>query len=312
MDVTPPLVTVVMATFNRSNIIGYAIDSVRRQSLADWELLVVGDACTDDTAAVVAAVGDPRIRFWNLTTPAGEQSGPNNAGLAAARGRFVAVLNHDDFWMPGHLARATAALDAAPELDLVYGLNVSLSPDGRARAIGPTPSGRYEAHARIPASGWVFRRELLTRVGMWRPARQLHDVPSQEWLRRASRAGVRMALLPRLAVLSLTSGDRPGSYARRARDEHAALANLMAASPDWEATLLAGLVCQLDLTSHASSSSLAVWPFLQRALKNSARRVLAAIGLPATSTILWLKYRRRGAFIDHLRRVRGLPPLPRA
>ena len=58
-----PTVSVIMATYNRSNIIGYAIGSLLRSSFADWELIVVGDACTDDTESVVSSFADPRIRF---------------------------------------------------------------------------------------------------------------------------------------------------------------------------------------------------------------------------------------------------------
>lgn len=68
----------------------YAIQSVLWQTRADWELIVVGDACTDDTAEVVASFGDRRIQFLNLEHNVGEQSGPNNAGLRRARGRYVA------------------------------------------------------------------------------------------------------------------------------------------------------------------------------------------------------------------------------
>ena len=90
----------------------HAIESVRNSRFADWELIVVGDACTDDTAACVAAFGDPRIRFVNLPERCGDQSGPNNHGVALSRGRYVAFLNHDDFYLPDHLATCVAALDA--------------------------------------------------------------------------------------------------------------------------------------------------------------------------------------------------------
>jgi len=63
-----PAISVVIATYNRSRALGYAIESVLGQTFADWELIVVGDACTDDTAEVVARYveADPRVRFVNL------------------------------------------------------------------------------------------------------------------------------------------------------------------------------------------------------------------------------------------------------
>jgi glycosyltransferase involved in cell wall biosynthesis len=299
-----------MATFNRSNIIRYAIDSVRRQTWENWELLVVGDACTDDTAAVVAAYEDSRIRFWNLPKRCGEQSGPNNAGCADARGQYIAFLNHDDLWVPDYLARALRALDDDPALDLVYGLNVAVHPDGTYRLRGPTPSGRYEDYAGIPASGWVFRRRLAERVGPWRAARDIYNQPSQDWLRRAHRAGARMTFLPHLSVVSLPSGNRPRSYADRADAEHAAWAARMT-TPDWQTTLLCDVLRQLDSSSYRSSNSLAVRPFLWRAGMNGVRRVLHGVGLSANAVAFAVLFRRRGGYLDHLRHVRGLDPLPR-
>ncbi len=93
-----PLVSIITATYNRSNVLCYAIDSVLRQTVTDWELLVIGDACTDDTEQIVAAIGDPRVRFFNLEKNVGEQSGPNNAGVRLAHGKSLAFLNHDDLW----------------------------------------------------------------------------------------------------------------------------------------------------------------------------------------------------------------------
>jgi glycosyltransferase involved in cell wall biosynthesis len=78
-----PRVSVITATYNRSRVLRHTIASVIAQDFADWELLVVGDAGTDDTADVVASFRDPRIRFFSLPQNVGEQSGPNNAGVAA-------------------------------------------------------------------------------------------------------------------------------------------------------------------------------------------------------------------------------------
>jgi glycosyltransferase involved in cell wall biosynthesis len=308
--VADPIVSVIVATYNRSNVLRYAIETVRWQSLTNWELLIVGDVCTDDTADVVAAFNDPRIRFWNLTEPCGEQSGPNNAGMAEARGRYVAMLNHDDLWAPRHLAAAVAALDADPRLDLVYGLNVIVYPD-RLLVTGPSPTGAFEEHAHLPASAWVFRRALQARIRPWRPARDLHIAPSQDWLHRARRSGARMRLLPHLSVVSIPSGRRPRSYADRPDAEHVAWFARMTATPDWEQALLSELVCQLDLTSYESSSSLRVIPFLKRAGRNVVRRLLIGVGLHPATVATWLYYRRRGGLLDEYRRVRGLGPLPR-
>ena len=86
-----PLVSIILATYNRSPVLAHAIESVRRSTLTDWELIVVGDGCTDDTAAVVASFDDPRVTFINLPRNVGEQSGPNNEGLRLARGRYIAA-----------------------------------------------------------------------------------------------------------------------------------------------------------------------------------------------------------------------------
>ena len=81
-----PLVTVIIPTYNWSAVLPYAINSVLRQTMADFELLVIGDGCTDDSETVVGSIRDPRLRWINLPSNTGHQAGPNNRGLAEARG----------------------------------------------------------------------------------------------------------------------------------------------------------------------------------------------------------------------------------
>src|SRR3954470_10399390 len=123
-----PAISVVIATYNRSRALGHAIESVFRQTFTDWELIVVGDACTDDTAEVVAryASADPRVRFVNLERNWGEQSAPNNVGRALARALLIAYLSHDDIWLPHHLKACSEAL-AVTGADLVLGTAASIS-----------------------------------------------------------------------------------------------------------------------------------------------------------------------------------------
>src|SRR4051812_46760682 len=108
-----PAVSIVVATYNRSNVLELAIGSAVAQTFTDWEMHVVGDACTDDSERVISSFGDPRIRWTNLPVNHGDQSGPNNHGVRLARGRYIAFLNQDDLWFPDHLERSIAALEAA-------------------------------------------------------------------------------------------------------------------------------------------------------------------------------------------------------
>ena len=108
-----PRVSVIVATYNWSSVLRHAITSVLRQTMTDFELLVVGDGCTDDSADVVAATGDPRVQWINLPENSGHQSAPNNEGLRRARGELIAYLGHDDLWLPHHLDASLHALAGA-------------------------------------------------------------------------------------------------------------------------------------------------------------------------------------------------------
>lgn len=173
MPESSPAVSVVIATYNRTHTLRHAVQSVCNSSLTDWELIVVGDACTDDTAECVAAFNDPRIRFVNLPDRIGDQSGPNNRGLALARGKYVAFLNHDDIYFPDHLAACVAELERSGA-DLVWvpcaiARPKAVADDGRPFSfalIGVPPStSSYSPLATCLASSWMFRRGLAERVG---------------------------------------------------------------------------------------------------------------------------------------------------
>jgi glycosyltransferase involved in cell wall biosynthesis len=98
-----PIVSVVIATYNWSSVLRFAIASVLAQSFRDFELLVVGDCCSDDSETVVRSFNDNRVSWHNLEENYGNQFGPNNQGLALACGRYIAYLGHDDLWHPDHL-----------------------------------------------------------------------------------------------------------------------------------------------------------------------------------------------------------------
>ncbi len=110
-----PAVTVVIPTYNWSGVLRCAIRSVMLQTVQDFELLVVGDGCTDDTKSVVASFNDPRIRWHNLERNYGSQWMANNYANEHARADWIAYLGHDDIWYPTHLEAVlrTATRDKA-------------------------------------------------------------------------------------------------------------------------------------------------------------------------------------------------------
>jgi glycosyltransferase involved in cell wall biosynthesis len=109
-----PLVSVIMPTRNRAELLKRSIASVLAQTYRNLELIVVNDASTDHTREALAAVPDPRVRVIHREKNAGAAAA-RNAGIAAARGDLVSFQDDDDFWLVQKLEKQVAALAAAPE-----------------------------------------------------------------------------------------------------------------------------------------------------------------------------------------------------
>lgn len=109
-----PPVSVVIPAYNRAATIRAAIESVLRQSFADFELVVVDDGSTDGTLDAAAAVDDPRLRLVPAPRNLGA-AGARNLGVAEARAPLVAFQDSDDEWLPTKLEKQMARLAAAPD-----------------------------------------------------------------------------------------------------------------------------------------------------------------------------------------------------
>jgi glycosyltransferase involved in cell wall biosynthesis len=220
-----PAISVIIATYNRSRALGYAIESVLRQTFTDWELIVIGDGCTDDTAEVVAryAERDSRVRFVNLEHNWGEQSAPNNIGRSLARAPLIAYLSHDDIWLPHHLKACSEAL-AATGADLVLGTaaNISFEADRlgfdslHVLLQGMAEDNRWSPAdlnaSVVAASCWLIRTDALDKVGGWRMSWEERAEPSQALLFRLWRRGYRIYTLNDLTLIIITAGSRRKSY----------------------------------------------------------------------------------------------------
>lgn len=219
-----PRVSIVMPAYNCAWCIDRALDSVQAQTFADYELIVVDDGSTDDTPARLARRGEALrvIRQANAG-----MSAARNAGIAAARGEFVAFLDSDDWWRPAKLAQQVALLDAAPDVGFCSHATELQSPDGEVLGewgCSPSTSSANtdstdpgELVARIlgghsavagGASSVMVRRALLERTGGF-DARLRGAEDTDLWVRLA--AAGRYACLPGREVVVTRN---PGSVSR--------------------------------------------------------------------------------------------------
>jgi glycosyltransferase involved in cell wall biosynthesis len=110
-------VSIVIATYNSADVLGRALDSIAAQTYHDYEVIVVDDGSTDDTAALVRSFetvfGTPRLTFIRTNRNEGGAAA-RNRGVRAARGTHVAFLDADDEWLPAKLEQQVAAFEAAP------------------------------------------------------------------------------------------------------------------------------------------------------------------------------------------------------
>jgi glycosyltransferase involved in cell wall biosynthesis len=126
----PPQVSVVIKSYNHAKYVGEAIQSVLDQSFQNFEIVITDDGSSDGTADKIREFNDPRIRLRVFKKNRGI-SNAMNATIARARGEFVAILNSDDFALPGRLAREVSFLTANPTIGAVFGLPRTVDEQGQ-------------------------------------------------------------------------------------------------------------------------------------------------------------------------------------
>lgn len=146
-----PLISVILPTFNRAHSLPGAMGSVLTQSFQDLELIVVDDASTQDIAALVQQIDDPRVRLVRRPVNGGAAAA-RNSGIDEARGAFIAFQDSDDLWLPGKLAAQLTMLgELGPEIGVVTGPKIYCGRDERTRygpgrvSVTPAPKGRLPA-----------------------------------------------------------------------------------------------------------------------------------------------------------------------
>ncbi len=181
-----------------------AIDSVLAQTFTGWELIVVEDPSDRTGAQVIAARGDPRIRYI-LNETRTSLPRQHNRAVAEARAELIARFDADDVCEPERIAKQVRFLAEHPEIGVVASQMTIVDDDGRIIAARDYPTdhdGILEAMHRynpISGSNAMFRRRVVDTVGGWR---EDSPRPAQDydWYSRVATAGFRFAILPERLV----------------------------------------------------------------------------------------------------------------
>jgi glycosyltransferase involved in cell wall biosynthesis len=189
-----PEISVVLTTFNRAALVARAIESVRAQVDANFELIVIDDASTDSTPKYLATLQDPRINIKIAKINLGP-SGARNLGLKMAVAPIVAFLDSDDIYLPRRLSTPLAALAADP--DVVCVLSSSRKFDRQMPREARIPALKLAAPAfewalicdliPVEATSITVRRDVADAVGGFCPSLRLTE--DREFLIRVAQRG---------------------------------------------------------------------------------------------------------------------------
>lgn len=304
-----PAVSVITAAYNRSNVLKYAIASARWQTFTGWELIVVDDASTDDTEAVVSALNDPRIRYIKLPANIGEQSGPNNIGFQHARGRYIAYLNQDDIWFPDHLEKLLQTFRET-DADWVCAAGLAI-PGGRddMYLCGVMPDNQFNPrYARgINATLWLVKREALEEAGGWRFYRTIRIPPSQDLMFRAWKQGKKIRLTSQVTCVIIHSGSQKSSYSSRMEEDNRYYFDAIKSNSRFREELLASLSYSFE--KKTLKDSLSIRTACYRLFAVLAKKAGLLFGIMPTNLYHYVRHPKKGGFVDKLRKTRGLPNL---
>ena len=220
-----PSITVVLSTWNRGRHIIPTLESALLQNFSDLEILIVGDCCDDDTGNTLQPHLSDHVKWINLARHSGSQSFPNNVGIAAARGEYIAYLGHDDIWTKDHLASLVATITEGEGCDIaVAGCIYHGPPDSDYQLV----TGLFESDDEkfvhfFPPSSVMHRRDVMRLIGLWRAPNRIRPPVDAEFILRAARAGLRFRSTGSISVHKFAAGHRYLYYLDQTSHEQAAM-----------------------------------------------------------------------------------------
>jgi glycosyltransferase involved in cell wall biosynthesis len=243
-----PTVSVIMPVYNVEAYIGHAIASVIEQRFTGWELLIIDDGGSDASMTIARQFADPRIRI--ITQANRGLAGARNTGIAAARGRIIALLDSDDAWHPTKLLFHVIHLRANPRVDVSYAGSRMIDAAGNVLGVAMRPRLADITPAQIllrnpvgNGSAAVIRRSALDRAAFVHPTdagrtcwfdesfRQSEDI--ELWLRLAAGHGCRFeGIAGALTDYRIIGGGLSANIARQFESWQRAIAKAESYAPE--------------------------------------------------------------------------------
>lgn len=155
-----PKVTVIIPSYNCEAYIAETIDSILNQTFRDIELIVVDDGSTDRTQEIVESFGAP-VRLIRQTNA--RVCAARNRGIREAKGEFICLMDHDDYWYPEKLARQLEEFEKHPEAGAVFSTFIRWHRDGSGNFPLPESYDRTSFPDDIDPefSGWIYHQFLI-------------------------------------------------------------------------------------------------------------------------------------------------------
>ena len=240
-----PFFTVVIATFNRDNLIVPTLESVRRQTFSDFEVLIVSDGTASKELKEVVKRFDRRFRLLELEERSRSQSGPNNLGWGLARGQYIAYLGHDDIWNSDHLQSLADVFSHSLKADFAVSGCLFIGPPGTGDELtwvtGIFEKGDKEAPVRnfFPPSSFSHRHRLPDGVRMWSDPTVTRRPVDTEFLLGAVESGCSFESTEKITVFKFASALRYLSYFCPENDEQYQMLGLLN-----DETALENFICE--------------------------------------------------------------------
>lgn len=188
-------VSVIIPVYNCERYLGQAINSVLSQTYKNFEVIVVDDGSTDNSAEVARSFGDLiRYEFQQNSSSAGAR----NRGIQLAKGDYLTFLDADDLWTENKLNLQVKALEQNPQIELIFGKVQQFHSPELSEEIKNKIYCPQELMPGYSLGAMMVTRDAFWRVGLFEDERQLGDF--LDWYFKANDLGLKHIMLPELLL----------------------------------------------------------------------------------------------------------------